>query len=369
MFGLIFAFICIVPNIYLFLRIRKVFIGKPYRIWYALVYLLLVLDYPINNLLIEGNFELKYNLISLIARYILPYYLYVVLLMLLFDLFLLLNRLFKTVSTETLKSLKFRIIALSILLLVPLGIDMYGIVNFNTIRTSDYAITVPRKSSKIDHLKIAFVADFHLKERTDIHFVERFAAKISEIHPDLMLFGGDVVEGIGEGKKLDRIAKMFREIKTKYGVYAVLGNHEAYGVQRKGGFFDRAGMTVLCDTVVSIDHAFSLAGRLDNKYEREQIGELMKSASDSLPVILMDHRPTDIALNSKTAVDIQFSGHTHDGQLFPLNLILKNFYPLSWGYQKVVNTHVFVTSGIMLWGPPVRTVGKSEIVVVEVEFK
>ena len=369
MFGLIFALICIVPNIYLFFRIRKVFIGTSYRIWYALVYLLLVLDYPINNLLIEGNFELKYNLISLVARYILPYYLYVFLLMLLFDSFLLLNRLLKTVSTDTLKSLKSRIIAFSALLIVPLGIDVFGIFNFNNIQTTEYKVVVPRKSARIDHLKIAFVADFHLKERTDIHFVERFADKIAQIQPDLMLFGGDIVEGIGEGKKLDRIAKMFREIKTKYGVFAVLGNHEAYGVQRKGGFFDRAGMTVLSDSVVSIDHAFSLAGRLDNKYEREPIGVLMKSASDSLPAILMDHRPTDIVLNSKTAVDIQFSGHTHNGQLFPLNLILKNFYPLSWGYRKVLNTNVFVTSGIMLWGPPVRTVGKSEIVVVEVEFK
>ena len=369
MFGLIFALICIVPNIYLFLRIRHLFISKRYRIWYALIYLMLVLAYPINNLLVEGNFELKYNLISVIARYILPFYLYVFLLMLLFDLLLLFNMLVKMVHVETMKSRKFRIAALSLLLLIPLVIEVYGIVNFNNIRTSEYHIVLPRKSTKIDHLKIAFVADFHLKERTELHFVERFAEEIALIKPDLMLFGGDIVEGIGEGEKLDQVAKIFSEIKAKYGVFAVLGNHEARGVQRKGRFFDRAGLKVLCDSVVTIDHAFSLVGRLDNKYEREKIGELMKSVSDSLPVILLDHRPTDIELNSKTAVDIQFSGHTHNGQLFPLNLIVKNIYPLSWGYQKVLNTHVFVTCGIMLWGPPVRTAGKSEIVVVDVDFR
>jgi hypothetical protein len=85
-------------------------------------------------------------------------------------------------------------------------------------------------------------------------------------------------------------------------------------------------------------------------------------------VILIDHRPTELDEVSRTAVDLQMSGHTHNGQLFPLNLILRNMYRLSWGYEKIANTHFFVTSGIMLWGPPVRTTGKSEIMVIDVRF-
>jgi hypothetical protein len=96
---------------------------------------------------------------------------------------------------------------------------------------------------------------------------------------------------------------------------------------------------------------------------------MMRLVNDSLPVILVDHRPTEIDQVSKTTVDIQLSGHTHNGQMFPLNLILRSMYQLTWGYEKVGNTHFFVTSGIRLWGPPVRTVGKSEIMVIEVDFK
>ena len=96
---------------------------------------------------------------------------------------------------------------------------------------------------------------------------------------------------------------------------------------------------------------------------------MMKFVDGSLPVLLIDHRPTELEQIGQAGVDIPFSGHTHDGQLFPLNLILRNMYPLVCGYKKFSNTHCFVTSGIRLWGSPVRTVGKSEIMVVDVRFK
>ncbi|NJK95137.1 MAG: hypothetical protein HC905_09695 [Bacteroidales bacterium] len=83
----------------------------------------------------------------------------------------------------------------------------------------------------------------------------------------------------------------------------------------------------------------------------------------------MDHRPTELQEASRTITDIQFSGHTHNGQLFPVNLFLKRMYELSWGYKKIRDTHFFVTSGLRLWGPPVKTAGKSEIMLVDVVLK
>jgi predicted MPP superfamily phosphohydrolase len=126
-------------------------------------------------------------------------------------------------------------------------------------------------------------------------------------------------------------------------------------------------MKVLCDKIVVIDSSFNLAGRYDSHFmTRKNIDALMKSVTDSLPVILIDHRPTEIEQVSRTAVDVQLSGHTHNGQLFPINLITRKIYELSWGYRKTGNTHFFVTSGIRLWGPPVRTTGKSEIMVIDI---
>ncbi len=370
MFHLIFTLAFVVPNLYLFFRIGKHFIQKGYRIQYGLVYLLLVSIYPFVNTYSAGKTGLVYEILSWVASYFLPFYLYMFLSVLLFDLFLVVNRSAKVVSPERRGTTRFKATWLSAFLLVSAVVVFFGAINFKTIRTSEYRIEIPGKASDIDGLKIAFVSDFHLKTQTDIHFVERYVAKIAEIRPDLIIYGGDVVEGRGSGEKMDSIAKILREIPAKYGVYAVLGNHESYGAQARGYFFDKAGMQVLCDSVAVIGRSFNLAGRLDNRYrERITTVELLKSSNDSLPVILVDHRPTDILENSKTLADIQFSGHTHNGQLFPLNLIIAGIYRIGWGYEKIENTHFFVSSGIMLWGPPVRTTGKSEIVVVNVVFK
>jgi predicted MPP superfamily phosphohydrolase len=83
----------------------------------------------------------------------------------------------------------------------------------------------------------------------------------------------------------------------------------------------------------------------------------------------MDHRPNELQEVSRTQADVQFSGHTHNGQMFPINLITNSVYELSWGYKKIRNTHFFVSSGLRLWGPPVRTSGKSEIMLVDINFK
>ena len=250
-----------------------------------------------------------------------------------------------------------------------MGVVVAGIINFNTIRTSEYQIDIPRKSSKISHLKIAFVADFHLMEGTNINFVERFAKKIENINPDLMLFGGDNVEGDREDENMIAIEQVLRGVKARYGVFTVLGNHEHYAGQDKGSFFDNAGIKVLSDTSVIIDNSFSLVGRNDSHIStRKEIGEILKSVTDSLPVILVDHRPTEIEQVSRTLVDVQLSGHTHNGQLFPINLITGKVYELSWCHKKIGNTHFFVTSWIRLWGPSVRTTGKSEIMVIDINF-
>lgn len=369
MFHTIINLAYIIPNIYVFLRIWQIFINKGYKLYYTLIYILLLSIYPVSNIFSDESAGSEATFLSTIGNYILPFYLYLFLSVLVFDIMLLLNRLLKIIPKVKLTSYRYKRNCLSIILSVSVVVVIAGVINFNTIRTSEYWIEIPRKSSKIDHLKIAFVADFHLKEGTNRHFVERFVKRISSINPDLMLFGGDIVEGDRENENMNAFEKLFKEIRTRYGVFTVFGNHEYYGGQVNHSFFKRAGMNVLSDTIVVIDSSFSLGGRFDSHFRsRKTIDDLMKSVSDTLPLILIDHRPTEIDLISKTAVDVQLSGHTHNGQLFPINMIIRRIYKLGWGYIKIWNTHFFVTSGIRLWGPPVRTTVKSEIMVINIAF-
>lgn len=332
-----------------------------------IIYFVIAMVYPASNFLSERVVETLR--LSIIANYLLPFCLYLFLFILIYDLLLLVNWFFKIIPAEKLKSSRVRKISFLSILILSFSVLTGGIINLNTIRTSFYQIEVPRRSSAIKHLKIAFAADFHLQERTGIRFVERFAEKIREIEPDLMIFGGDIVEGDSDDGNTQEYESILRGMQAGYGVFAVLGNHEYYAVQDKGSFFDKAGIKVLCDTIVNIANSFSLAGRYDSHFSgRKTVYDLLYSAPDSLPLILVDHRPTEITQVSSTKADIQLSGHTHNGQLFPINLITRSVYELSWGHMKKGNTHFFVTSGIRLWGPPVRTTGKSEIMVIDVYF-
>jgi uncharacterized protein len=357
-----------IPNIYLFLRILKLFIEKGFRIWYTIVYFLFLMVYPVSNLLSER--DAGFQVLTIISNYLLPFYLYLFIFILVFDFFLLLNWLFKIIPSVKLKGPKVKKICLASVLFLSVTVVIGGVINFNTIRTSQYMIEIPRKSSELRHLRIAFASDFHLQERTGINFVKRFVRKIKEIQPDIMIFGGDIVEGDNDDGNMQAYESVLSEIKVRYGVYAVLGNHEYYSGQDKGSFFNKTGMKVLNDTIVVINSSFILAGRYDSHFGgRRSVSDLLSSSSDSLPLILVDHRPTEIDQVSTTKTDILLSGHTHNGQLFPINLITRKVYQLSWGHIKKGNTHFFVTSGIRLWGPPVRTTGKSEIMVIDIDFK
>ena len=369
MFHTLITLAYIIPNIYVFIRVWGLFINKGYKLYYTLIYILLASIYPVSNLIHEGDLNFLSGILTTIADYLLPFYLYLFMFVLFFDILLLINKILKIISPERMKLTQFKKTALSVILFLSAGVVVFGVINFNTIRTSEYQIEIPGKASETDHLKIAFVADFHLQERTNIHFVEKFVKKIENIKPDLMVFGGDIVEGDGEDENMIDYEKLLKGISARYGVFGVLGNHEHYSGQDKGSFFDRAGIKVLCDTIIVIHNSFNLGGRNDSHLKsRIPIGDLMKYAIDTLPVILIDHRPTEIDLVSRTTADIQLSGHTHNGQLFPINLITNSIYIVSWGHKEIGNTHFFVTSGIRLWGPPVRTTGKSEIMVIDIIF-
>jgi predicted MPP superfamily phosphohydrolase len=158
-------------------------------------------------------------------------------------------------------------------------------------------------------------------------------------------------------------------VQAKYGVFGVMGNHEYYGGKGQKEFIRRSGITLLIDSVIRIDSLFYLAGRDDQFVgQRKTIKELLKGIPRDLPFIILDHRPTQLQEVSLTGADVQFSGHTHNGQLFPVNLITKSIYELSMGHKKIRDTHFFVSSGLRLWGPPVKTAGKSEILLVDISF-
>lgn len=359
----------LIPGIYLFIRIWILYIPKEFRHWYVIISTILFMIFPLGNLIGDDSSGVISEITGTISNYLLPFFLYLFLSVLLTDLLLLIIIIFKILPREKLRERSLRTKAFALIICLSVLVVVAGAINFNSIRISEYKVEVPKRSSELSHLRIAFISDFHIQEDTPVRFVKRAVQEVNGKNPDIVLFGGDIFEGNGEDENFKEVESLFSGIKSKYGVYGVLGNHEHYSRQDRGGFFSRAGIKLIIDSAVIFSRSFILAGRNDSHIStRKEVNELISSLPDSLPVILMDHRPSEIKQVAGTKTDILLSGHTHHGQLFPINFITRKVYDLSMGYRKFANTHVFVSSGIRLWRFPVRTTGKSEIVVINVSF-
>lgn len=348
----------------------QLFIRKENRIAYTAVYLLLFTVFPASRLLNGDDAPAAGRLLSVISDYMVPFFLYLFLFTLLYDLLQLINIPLKAVPREKIRSRSFRNAVFAAIVFCSALVLTAGIINFNVIRTTEYGIEVAGKQSGKDHLTIAFVSDFHLHREVNTRFVEKFIRKINSIRPDILLYGGDIIDGGRADEKIREFERLLSGAEARYGSYGVLGNHERYTRNEDGVFFRDSGIALLTDSAVVIDSSFVVAGRHGSgTQDRKSVGELMRDIPDSLTVILLDHRPTSFDEISTAGADVAFSGHTHHGQLFPINFITRKIYELSYGYLKKGDTHFFVSSGIRLWGPPVRTTGKSEILLVDVTFR
>jgi len=362
--------------LYAGLRVGSLLRGAGKRIAWAVFFVLLCAGYP----LVES---VEYRAVAarlpwlMTAGYVtLPLLLYLILTVVGTDLLLGLTRLSRILSKETVRRPGFRRGRLLIILAVPAAVVAFGAWNFNRMQIREYAVEIPRKFSKADELTLVFASDFHLAKRTPRRIAERFADKVNALDADLVLIGGDILEGRDQsGEYLDRAAAAFQRIRSKYGVFGVFGNHDAFGRgPGKNAFFDKAGIRMLRDEFVRVDAAIYLAGRRDARSlwrgeQRKSVDELLEPIPGDLPIVLLDHRPTDLENLGRSRADLQISGHTHNAQIFPLNLIARKEYEIPWGYGKAGRTQVVVSCGIQGWGPPVRTAGVSEIVVVRVKFR
>lgn len=356
-------------SIYVWLRMKR-YLPRPWpRRAFTAAHVLLVLAFPVSQWISHTSGSEWIHAAARVGQYAMPYWLYLFLFVAVHDALVGLGRLLKILTRDTLQGRRFQLASLAALLVLPLAVVIVGYVHNRNLQVNRYRVEVPRGSSALSGLRIAVVSDFHLSEPEAGPFMERFVERINALEPDVVLIPGDVLEGDREGEATSGIEGQFRKIRAPFGVFLSFGNHESHGGHDKSGFFERAGLTVLRDEVVRIDDAFYVAGRNDKHFDdRKTIEELMGSVASDIPVILLDHRPLEFERVSRTGVDIQVSGHSHHGQWFPLNYVTAYLYDLSWGHKKVEDTHFFVTSGARVWGPPVRTSGDSEIMLIEVDL-
>jgi predicted MPP superfamily phosphohydrolase len=252
----------------------------------------------------------------------------------------------------------------------------YGIWNARNQVLTNYDIEISKSAAGINSLNVAMISDVHMGLLTRENDITKMVNSINELNPDIVLFCGDIFDESTSRNLKEYSSEAFKNIKSKYGVYAITGNHEysAGELSETIAYFEAADIKFLQDESIKIENSFYVVGRNDpaNKRvtseERKSLNEILLEADKSLPIIVLNHRPEDLEEAEVAGVDLQLSGHTHKGQIFPGNLVTSYLNEKDYGYLKKDDFNLIVSSGYGTWGPPMRIGSKSEIVNIKVKF-
>jgi predicted MPP superfamily phosphohydrolase len=256
-------------------------------------------------------------------------------------------------------------------LLLTSGLLIYGYIRYQHPAKQVLNIHINKPLKNGNRLKIVAISDWHLGLGTDLKRLKRDVDLINAEKPDVILIGGDLIDNSVIPVAAQEMDKELNRLHADMGIYMTPGNHEYIsGMDECAGFINKTQITLLKDSVITLPCGLQIIGRDDrSNRNRLAITEITQLTDKSQPVILIDHQPYGLnEVEATRAVDIQFSGHTHHGQVFPLSLLTGYLFDLNYGYEKRGHTNFYVSSGFALWGPPFRIGTCSEMVIFECSF-
>ena len=377
LFFTIFFTIYAAVNYYIFIRGWQALAGVPIlKPFYAVIFLIAATSYILAKFLDGKIPHAIYNGMVWIGSFWFAFMLYFFLSIVIIDLIRLLNwklNFFPSFIQSNYEDAK-KYLLLSVTLITS-AIILLGFLNTRKIVVNSINIEIPSKQSSLTELNAVMLSDLHLSTINGEKLLLRIVSKINELNPDIVFIPGDIVDDRAETLKIEGIGESLTKIKSRFGVFASTGNHEFInGIKGTSQFIIEKGINLIRDSSIMIENGFILAAREDSSKRnftgesRKTLSEILNVAEKNYPIILLDHTPFKLEEAETNEVDLQLSGHTHHGQMFPLNLITKMVYEVSWGYKMKGSTHYYVSCGVGTWGPPVRLGSESEIVNLRIRF-
>lgn len=364
--------IFLASNFYLFVRGGQAFsLNAPMRKTFTITFWLLVSTFFVGSILERTYSSAFSEWVYRIGAFWLAFMLYFTIACVLIDFVRIFNHFYHFLPAFS-GMMKFRL-GLSVVALVSV-IVIAGHINALNINVRQIELTIHKKVTGSPEVKILMASDIHLGALIGERNEKRFVEIIQEQKPDLVLLCGDLVDGEIAPVLRKNLGRHIQEIKTPLGVYAILGNHEYIGgIDKTLPYLQSINIKVLLDETVVLTNGIQLVGRNDYSVRkspegREALAELTSKLDSVLPIIVMNHQPYNLQEAVDEKVDLQLSGHTHNGQLWPFSFLIKSIFELSWGYLKKGETHFYVSSGYGTWGPPVRTGNRPEVVVFNLKF-
>jgi uncharacterized protein len=343
---------------------------------FTTLFVFVVLSYPVGRILERVWQSWLSDLFTWVGAFWLAAMLYFFLIVLVVDLISLIGLIFPSLPsflTHPTAELK------AIYLYTSVGLVgltlLLGHINALNPRIRNIEIQTGKKAVGQKEVTIVMASDIHLGTIIGPRRVEKLVNMINGLKPDIVLLAGDVVDEDLKPVIRQNLGESLRKISAPLGVFGIMGNHEYIGgAEAAAKYLQEHGITMLRDKVVDIKGMFYLAGREDrssNSFagrKRLTLDSLLSGLDRSRPIVLMDHQPFKLEEAEKQHVTLQLSGHTHNGQLWPLNYLIDAIYELGMGYKKIGDTHYYVSPGYGSWGPPVRTGHRPEIALIKLKF-
>ena len=358
-----------------------------FKVPFAVVYLFMALSPVIAFLLPKSAVAI---VIRRISTYWIGIMLYSLLYVVLFDLLRLIAK--HTKLKNALLFSRGSVISIgSVVVACAVATCLYGIFNARNIKVNEYSATVNKSCGSDKHLRAVLVADLHMGYAIGVDHITNMVEKINQQNADIVIIAGDIFDNSYDGMDdPEGIKAQLKSIKSKYGVYAVYGNHDIDEKILMGFTFDWGGkqlhsekmtnfmkdcnIKLINDESVLINDEFYLVGRRATDKPgtedgtRAEISELTKDLDKTKPIFVLSHEPDELQKTADAGADIDFSGHTHDGQLFPGNLTIGLFWENPCGMIKKDNMYSIVTSGVGVYGTFMRVGTDAEICSVDIDF-
>jgi len=248
--------------------------------------------------------------------------------------------------------------------------SIYGVWNAMCPQIKNITVTIPNLPAEWKGKKIVQLSDMHIGHVYRTNFVKDIVAKVNSIRPEMVLFTGDLYDGM-DGD-LDTPTKYLDDIRTVRGMYYITGNHETYlGVNLVFAALQKTKINILKDQVIDVGGLKIIGIDYPLQGEKKDLGKVIQSLEKDFqgkPNILMYHSPTNIDQFKNAGVNLQLSGHTHLGQIWPFRYVTDIVYKgYDYGLFKMGDYTLYTTNGVGTWGPAMRTGNTPEIVVVTLQ--
>ncbi len=245
----------------------------------------------------------------------------------------------------------------------------YGFIEAGRLPVEQIRITTPKLPPSVGRVTIAQISDLHLGAIRRGEFLDRIMVRLQELKPDIVVATGDILDG--QGNDIDDLATRFLGYRPPKGAYAIIGNHEYYaGLEHSLRFLNEGGFTVLRGesetaggiVLVGVDDPSLGAQAREPSVETRKA---LSSSQQSAFIVLLKHQPM---VDGDIPFDLQLSGHTHGGQIFPFGYITRFTYHVNTGLTQLADwRRLYLSRGAGTWGPPIRVLAPPEITLITIE--